>query len=70
MATTVGLPDELIAEARCYGVAYSRSAPGQIEHWYRIGKITEENQDLPYGFIRDILLAKEEESIPFTFCEE
>jgi len=43
MATTVGLPDELIAEARCYGDAYSRSAPGQIEHWYRIGKITEEN---------------------------
>nr|VFJ93926.1 MAG: ParD-like antitoxin of type II toxin-antitoxin system [Candidatus Kentron sp. LFY] len=69
MTTTVELPDELIAEAYRYGTVYHRSAPKQIEYWSRIGKIAEENPDLPYSFIRDILLARQEESIPFTFGE-
>nr|VFJ47591.1 MAG: ParD-like antitoxin of type II toxin-antitoxin system [Candidatus Kentron sp. FM]VFJ48702.1 MAG: ParD-like antitoxin of type II toxin-antitoxin system [Candidatus Kentron sp. FM]VFK07586.1 MAG: ParD-like antitoxin of type II toxin-antitoxin system [Candidatus Kentron sp. FM] len=70
MKTTVELSDELITEACHHGNAHSRSTPGQIEHWCRIGKIAEENPDLPYGFIRDILHAREEVSIPFTFGEE
>ena len=60
MATTIKLSDELIAEARRYGNVYSRSAPKQIEYWSRIGKIAEENPDLPYNFIKDILFAKQE----------
>ena len=60
MATTIKLSDKLIAEARRYGDAYSRSAPKQIEYWSRIGKIAEENPDMPYSFIKDILLAKQE----------
>ncbi len=60
MATTVKLPDELIAEARRYGDVYSRSAPRQIEYWSRIGRIAEDNPDMPYNFIKDILLAKRE----------
>ncbi|MCZ2802436.1 hypothetical protein O1Q76_21735 [Vibrio alginolyticus] len=27
----------------------------QIEHWANIGKMMEENQDLPYEFVRDTL---------------
>ena len=69
MAKTIKLPDELIAEARSYSHIYSRSVPKQIEYWYRIGKIAEENPDLPYSFIKDILLAKREASVPFTFDE-
>ena len=60
MATTIKLSDNLIAEARKYGNIYSRSAPKQIEYWSRIGKIAEENPDLPYSFIKDILFAKQE----------
>ncbi len=60
MATTIKLSDELIAEARRYGNVYSRSAPKQIEYWSRIGKIAEENPDLPYNFIKGILFAKHE----------
>jgi hypothetical protein len=67
MSTTVKLPDELIAEARRYGGIYSRSVPRQIEYWSRIGKIAEENPDLPYSFIKDVLLAQQEESVPFRF---
>jgi hypothetical protein len=67
MATTIKLSDELIAEARRYSGVFSRSVPKQIEYWSLIGKIAEENPDLPYSFIKDILLARQEESIPFTF---
>lgn len=67
MATTIKLPEALISEARRYGEIYSRSTPKQIEYWSRIGKIAEENPDLPYSFIKDILLARQEDSMPFTF---
>jgi hypothetical protein len=67
MATTVKLSDALIEEARRYGDIYSRSVPKQIEYWSRIGKIAEENPDLPYGFIKDLLIAqKEAEHEPLT----
>jgi hypothetical protein len=71
MAATIKLSDELIADARHYGGIYSRSAPKQIEYWSRIGKIAEENPDLSYSFIKDMLLAKQEaaenEVTPFAF---
>ena len=60
MATTIKLSDEVIAAARRYGEVYSRSAPKQIEYWFRIGKLAEENPDLPYNFIKDILIARQE----------
>jgi len=71
MATTIKLSDELIAEARRYGNVYSRSAPKQIEYWSRIGKIAEENPDLSYSLIKDILFAKQEKAdgvvTPYVF---
>jgi len=60
MAKTVNLADDLVNEAKCYGQIYSRSTPKQIEYWARIGKIAEDNPDLPFNFIKDILLAKAE----------
>jgi len=60
MATTIKLSDELVREARRYADVYSRSVPKQIEYWSRIGKIAEENPDLPYRFIKDILIAQQE----------
>jgi hypothetical protein len=36
--------------------------PKQIEYWSRIGKIAEENPDLPFAMIRDILIAEQEEA--------
>jgi hypothetical protein len=59
-AVTVKLSTELLAVARRYGEVYSRSVPKQIEYWSRIGKIAEENPDLPFTFIKDILIAQQE----------
>ncbi len=60
MPMSVKLSDELVKQARQYGEVYHRSTPKQIEYWSRIGKILEENPDLPYSFIKDVLLAKQE----------
>lgn len=65
--TTVKLSDELVREAKRYAAVYSRSVPKQIEYWSRIGKIAEDNPDLPYDFIKDILISLEEKPIPFKF---
>lgn len=71
MPTTIKLSDELIKEARRFGEVYSRSIPKQIEYWSRIGKIAEENPDLSYDFIKDILMAQQEaregETTPYRF---
>ena len=62
MAVNVKLPEELVAEARRHGAVHHRSLPKQIEHWSQMGKIAEENPDLPYAMIRDILIARSEET--------
>ncbi|MBF0369441.1 MAG: hypothetical protein HQL52_08305 [Magnetococcales bacterium] len=61
MPVNVKISDELVAEAKRFGRVYHRSLPKQIEYWSRIGKIAEENPDLPFTLIKDILLAREEE---------
>jgi len=54
----VKLSKEIMNEAGKSALTYSRSIPMQIEHWARIGKIAEENPDLPYAFIEDVLKGK------------
>ena len=67
----VKLSGEIITEADKYAAVFSRSIPKQIEHWVKIGRIAEENPDLPYNFIKDILLSIEEtksgKPIPYKF---
>lgn len=60
MAQSVRLSNTLVKQAKAVGEVMSRSGAGQIEYWARIGKIAEENPDLPFEFIRDSLLAKAE----------
>jgi len=71
MATTIKLSDDIVNEAKRYGAVYSRSPPKQIEYWLNIGKIAEENPDLPYSFIKAVLLAKaelaDEQTTPYEF---
>jgi hypothetical protein len=62
MAVNVKLSEKLVAEAkRCGGIQH-RSLPKQIEYWSQIGKIAEENPDLPYSLIKDILIARAEDA--------
>lgn len=60
MTTAIKLSDELIEEARVRARAEHRSPPKQIEHWARLGKIAEENPDLPLSFVKEMLIGLEE----------
>lgn len=62
MAVNVKLSEELVAEARRFSTIHHRSLPKQIEYWSRMGKIAEENPDLPFSMIKDILIARQEEA--------
>ena len=60
MATAVRISDNLLRDARKYSKVDHRSLTGQIEHWARIGKNVEENPDLTYDLIKEILLGLQE----------
>lgn len=60
MATAVRISEELVDEARKFSRVDHRSLTGQIEHWARIGKCAEENPDLTYSLIKEILMGIEE----------
>ena len=60
MAVNVKLSEALVEQARSHGYVQHRSVPKQIEYWSRIGKVAEENPDLPFSMIHDILLAQQE----------
>ena len=60
MATSVRLDDDFVVEVKAHADVMSRSVPKQIEHWAKIGRIAEDNPDLPFSFISEILLAKSE----------
>ncbi|MCK5520246.1 MAG: hypothetical protein KAI81_03970 [Candidatus Marinimicrobia bacterium] len=60
MSVAVRISNELINKARSRSKALNRSVAGQIEFWAKIGEISEDNQDLSFTFIKDILIAKEQ----------
>lgn len=63
MSINVKLSETLVDQARRYAAIEHRSVPKQIEHWSQIGKIAEENPDLPFSMIRDILVADQEGAV-------
>ena len=75
MSSTVAirLSDTLIQAATNYANINFRTVPKQIEYWAVLGRCAEDNPDLPLGFIKECLLAKEEirqgKTTEFTFKE-
>lgn len=56
----IKISETLVHKALLRAKAMRRSTAGQIEFWANIGQIAEDNPDLSFTFIRDILIAKEE----------
>ena len=73
MAIAVRISDQLVKTARIRSKAMHRSTSGQIEYWATLGEIAEDNPELPFSFIRDILIAREQsragEVTPYIFGE-
>ena len=63
MSINVKLSENLVENARRHAAVQHRSVPKQIEYWSLIGRIVEENPDLPYSVIREILIADQEETV-------
>ena len=67
MSVAVRIPTPLANQAKMRALAMHRSVAGQVEYWAKMGKILEENPDLPFQFVQDILVGLEEcESGAFT----
>ena len=60
MATAVRISEKLVNDARKISRIDHRSLTGQIEHWAQMGKCAEENPDLTYSLIKEILVGVEE----------
>ena len=71
MSMSIKLSDDLVKIAQQHGDVCHRSISKQIEYWSTIGRIAEENPELPYSFIKDVLLAQKEtadgEVTPYQF---
>lgn len=60
MSNAVRISEELLKEAKLISKIENRSITGQIEYWAKIGKIAEENPDLTYSLIKEILIGVRE----------
>ncbi len=60
MPTAITLSELLIEEAKPFAQAMHRSIAEQIEYWARLGKVAEENSDLPIQILQDTLISLEE----------
>ena len=60
MPTAIRISDNLVNEARLISKVEKRSLTGQIEYWAQIGKIAEENPELPFKLIKEIMIGLEE----------
>ncbi|QWE16932.1 ParD-like family protein [Polynucleobacter sp. AP-Nino-20-G2] len=60
MSINVKLSENLVEQAKAYGQIEHRSVPKQIEYWSQIGRVAQENPDLPFSMIREILIADQE----------
>ncbi len=59
MTHAVKISEELFANAKLNAKVFHRSTAGQIEYWSKIGQLVEQNPDLPFSFIQNILLGIE-----------
>jgi len=65
MSISIRIEDGLYDAARIRAKAEMRSIPQQVAYWAKVGRAALDNPDLPIEFIRDTLVALEEESEPF-----
>ena len=62
MATNVKFQDEFVMKARQIAKAEHRSVPSQIEFYFKIALIAEQNPDLSFKLIKEILQAQSQDA--------
>lgn len=61
MGKPIRIDEDLYDQAKIAAKGEFRSIPNQIEYWARIGKCALDNPDLPIDFIKELLIAKDED---------
>jgi len=56
----IELSNDFVNDAQIMATVMHRSLPTQIEYWAKLGRIAEENPDLPMNFVKDILVSLEQ----------
>lgn len=73
MPRAVKISDELAEIATVHAMLENRSIAGQVEYWAKLGKVAEENPELPFSFIKDILIGRAQiragQKTPYVFGE-
>ena len=49
MQTTINISDDFLYTAQQQAKYHNRSIDGQLDYWLKIGKMVEENPDLPFN---------------------
>jgi len=60
MSTAIKISKQIAEDAKLTAKVTRRSMAGQVEYWAFIGKIAEENPDLSFLVIKDILLGRQQ----------
>jgi hypothetical protein len=58
MPRAVKISDELASTAAVFAGVEGRSLAGQVEYWAKLGRVADENADLPVSLIKEILIAR------------
>jgi len=67
MSVSIRVNDELYNLAKTQAKAEFRTIPSQIEYWARVGRAAMDNPDLPIEMVEKLLIAMNEETVPFKF---
>jgi len=61
MSMPVRIDDELYDQAKSAAKGECRTIAGQLEFWAKIGKAALDNPDLPIEFVRELMIARQED---------
>ena len=70
MSVSIRVNDDLYNLAKAQAKAEFRTIPSQIEYWARVGRAAMDNPDLPIEMVEQLLIAINEETVPFEFSNE
>lgn len=60
MSIAVRVSDDLAQKAKIHSSTMNRSLAGQIEYWAQMGQILEDNPELSFSFVQEILISREQ----------
>jgi len=71
VSIAIRISDPLAKKARVRSRALNRSLASQVEYWAKMGEILEDNPDISFSFVQEILVGREQakagELTPYEF---